>query len=355
MVSAAGRHSESVFLTVAIEDDTGLRGYGEAATTLLWSGESAHTAKWLVDSVFAPRLVGANFDHPREALALMDVATHGNPFAKSAVDCALWDLWAKQQGVPAWKLFADREPVRTIPSRASIGAYPVERTVALAREFWDAGIRALKFKTGVAGMDDVARLRAVREALGDEPVFTIDSNGAFHDATAAVKHIESLLPFRLALVEQPTHRDRIALMAEVKRRVDVPMLADESIFTPEHLAEAIMLDAFDILSIYPGKNGGFTRSLDMARTAAENGKPCVIGSNLESDLGQAAMAMLAAGLGAFPIPKLTNDLGSAMYYGKSATTPPLRFENGELHIPTGLGFGVTPIACDTVAPKGRHR
>lgn len=343
VVSAAGRHGESTFLTVTVEDGTGLRGYGEAATTLLWSGESAQTAQWIVDSLFAPRLVGATFDHPREALAVMDVATWGNPFTKSAIDCALWDLWAKQQNVPAWKLFADREPLRTIPSRISIGAYPTGQSVALAREFWATGIRTLKFKTGVAGIDDVARLRAVREALGDEPVFTIDYNGAFQDTDAAVKHIESLLPFHLALVEQPTHRDRIYLMAEVKKRVNVPILADESIFTPEHLAEAIDRDAFDVLSVYPGKNGGFTRSLDMVRTAAKAGKPCVIGSNLESDLGQAAMATLAASLRAFPIPKLPSDFASAMYYTKSSTTPPLRFEKGELHVPTGVGFGVAPV------------
>src|ERR1041384_8348212 len=93
VVSAAGRHSESTFLTVAVEDENGLRGYGEAATTLLWSGESAHTAKWFIDSLFAKRLVGVTIDHPREALAVMDVATWGNPFTKSAIDCALWDLW----------------------------------------------------------------------------------------------------------------------------------------------------------------------------------------------------------------------------------------------------------------------
>lgn len=343
VVSAAGRHSESTFLMVVVEDENGLHGFGEAATTLLWSGESAHTAKWIVDSLFAPKLVGATFDHPREALAVMDIATWGNSFTKSAVDCALWDLWAKRQGVPVWKLFADRDPVRAIPSRISIGAYPTEKTVALAREFWAAGIRTLKFKTGVAGIDDVARLRAVREVLGDTPAFTVDYNGAFNDVDAAVKHIESLTSFKLALVEQPTHRDRIHQMAEVKKRVDVPILADESIFTPEHLAEAIDLDAFDILSVYPGKNGGFTRSIDMARMAAKDGKPCVIGSNLESDLGQAAMATLAAGLSAFPIPKLSNDFASAMYYTKSSTTPALQFKKGELHVPAGIGFGVTPM------------
>lgn len=343
VVSSAGRHSESIFLTVAVEDENGLRGYGEAATTALWSGESAHAAQWMVDSIFAPRLVGATFEHPGDALIEMDRSAWGNPFTKSAIDTALWDLWAKRQNVPAWELFADRQIQGSVPSRASIGAYDVEKTVSLAREFWAAGVRTLKFKVGVPGLDDVARLRAVRDALGESPVFTVDYNGAFHETEAAVRHIESLLPFRLALVEQPTHRDRIHLMARVRARLRVPILADESIFTPEHLAEAIDLDAFDILSVYPGKNGGFTRALEMARVARRHGKSCAIGSNLETDVGQAAMVMLAGGSSAFPVQQIACDLASSLYYAGSATTKPLRLEGGQLFVPEDPGFGVTPL------------
>ena len=142
----------------------------------------------------------------------------------------------------------------------------------LAVEFWERGVRTLKFKTGEPGIDDVARLRAVRERLGPEPIFTIDANGAHATADEAVRAIEALLPFDLALAEQPTPRDRIGLLAEVRRRVPVPILADEAIFTPGHLDEALDLDAFDILSIYPGKNGGFTHSLAMARKAQSAGQ-----------------------------------------------------------------------------------
>src|ERR1043166_941421 len=127
VVSAAGTHDRSEFLTVTLENGDGLQGFGEAATTLLWSGETAQGAKWLIDSVFAPRLVGASYDHPRDALAVMDRLAVGNPFAKSAVDTALWDFWAKQQGVPASKLFGDRAPVPAIPTRVSLGAYPLEK------------------------------------------------------------------------------------------------------------------------------------------------------------------------------------------------------------------------------------
>jgi L-alanine-DL-glutamate epimerase-like enolase superfamily enzyme len=345
IISFLGRHEASRYVTVTVTGDDGMRGYGEATTAPVWSGESAETAKWMLDELIAPKIVGATFGEPAEALAVLDRVLHANGFAKAALDIAIWDLWAKQKGVSVSSLIADRTPKGWIPSRASIGVYPPEETVRLAVEFWEKGVRTLKFKTGKPGLDDVARLRAVRDRLGPDPVFTIDANGAYSTADIAVRAIEELLPFNLALAEQPTPRDRIGMLAEVKRRVSVPILADEAVFTPGHLEEAIDLDAFDILSIYPGKNGGFSHSLAMAKRAQAAGKACAIGSNLETDLGQAAMACLAASLSAFPTEKYACDLMGALFYDRSAVIPPIVFRDGGVVVPTGVGFGVEPVTA----------
>lgn len=342
IVSSLGRHEASHYVTVTITGADGVQGSGEAATAPVWSGESAETATWMIDHVLGPTLTGATFDDPAEALALMDRRVHGNPFAKAAIDIALWDLLGRSRGASVAGLIADREPVEWIPTRVSIGCYPPEETVRLAVEFWERGVRTLKFKTGVPGIDDPARLRAVRERLGPEPVFTIDANGAHATADEAVAAIEALLPFDLALAEQPTPRDRIGLLADVRRRVPVPILADEAVFTPGQLEEALDRDAFDILSIYPGKNGGFTHSLAMARRAQEAGKVCAIGSNLETDLGQAAMICLASSLSAFPVERLACDLMAALFYESSSVMPPIAYRDGRVRLPTGPGFGVVP-------------
>jgi muconate cycloisomerase len=352
IVSSLGRHEASRYVTVTITGADGTRGYGEAATAPVWSGETAETSQWLIEHLLGPRLAGCAFAHPEEAVDLMDRVLHGNPFTKAAVDIALWDLLGRSQGVSVASLVADREPVAWIPTRASIGSYPPEETVRLAAEFWGRGVRTLKFKTGVPGVDEVARLRAVRDRLGPGPTFTIDANGAYATADEAVRAIEALLHFDLALAEQPTPRDRIGLLAQVRRRVPVPILADEAIFTPGQLAEALDLDAFDILSIYPGKNGGFTRSLAMARAAQAAGKTCAIGSNLETDLGQAPMACLASSLSAFPVDRLACDLMGALFYGESAVTPPILYRDGRVKAPTGPGFGVVPRGEPRAADLG---
>jgi muconate cycloisomerase len=343
VVSPVGTHDRSQFLTVIAHGASGERGYGEAAATPLWSGETAETAQWVIESLFAPKLVGASFAHPREALAIMEKATFGNPFTKGALDTALWDLWARQQGVGAVKLLGDRQPLEWIPTRASVGCYDVKDTLRIATEFWNEGIRTLKFKIGVAGFDDAARLRAVREKLGDAPVFTVDGNGAYRTADEAVPAIEKLLPYRLALVEQPTHRDRIAELAKVHRRINVPVMADEAVFTPEHLAEALDCDAFDVLSVYPGKNGGVTHCIEMVRTAQRAGKKCAIGSNLETDLGQAAMAAIASSMSAFPVEEVPCDFQAALFYDRASVKAPMKLEHGRVGVPAGMGFGVEPI------------
>jgi muconate cycloisomerase len=342
ILSSLGRHEASRYVTVTVTGNDGTRGYGEAATAPVWSGETAETSSWLIEHYLAPRLAGRTFENPGEAVDLMDRVLHGNPFSKAAIDIALWDLMGRSQGVSVASLVADRPPVEWIPTRVSIGCYPPEETVRLAVEFWGRGIRTLKFKTGVPGVDDVARLRAVRDRLGSGPTFTIDANGAHATADDAVRAIEALLPFDLALAEQPTPRDRIGLLAQVRRRVPVPILADEAVFTQGHLDEALDLDAFDILSIYPGKNGGFTRSLAMARKAQAAGKACAIGSNLETDLGQTAMICLASSLSAFPVDRLACDLMAACFYERSAVKPPIDFLEGRVKAPTGPGFGVVP-------------
>lgn len=341
IVASHGRHDRSRFLTVAVRGTNGLSGFGEAATTPRWSGETADTARAIIEDVFRPPLTGRTFAHPSQALDVMDSLAWANSFARGALDCALWDLFAREQGASVLDLIADRRRLDWLPTRASVGAYPPEQTVKIARAFYESGVGTLKFKIGSPAVDDAERLRAVRAELGAAVTFTVDANCAYATSDEAVRAIEKLLKFDLAVVEQPSGRDRLDLLADVRKRVDVPVLADESVWTMGDLEEALALDAFDIVSLYPGKNGGFTRCLEMAKKAQAAGKMCVIGSNLETDLGQAAMATLASGLSAFP-GSLAQDLPGALYYERPSVKQPLRFENGCVHVPEGPGFGVEP-------------
>ena len=98
------------------------------------------------------------------------------------------------------------------------------------------------------GADSRNALATARQAVRVEmqeldPIFTIDPNGAYQTADETVRAIEAMLPFNLSLVEQPTPRDRISMLADVRKRIPVPVMADEAVFTPGHLDEALALIA----------------------------------------------------------------------------------------------------------------
>lgn len=342
--SNAGVHQKSQYLQVCIESWDGILAYGEAATTSLWSGETAAVAQSLIENEIKPLMIGSTFEHPKECLELMDKQIYGMPFTKSAIDTALWDLYGKKLKKPSACLFQDRNVIeKKFATRISIGCYDEKKTLRLAEEFYERSIRTFKLKVGVQGVDDVLRLKAVRSSLGSDVKLTVDANGAYSSVEKALEAIEKMEPYDLSLVEQPVPREKISMMAKVKKHTSIPILADEAIFNMAQLEEALDLDAFDILSLYPGKNGGLSHAIQMAKLAEKYDKPCVIGSNLETELGEAAMLALASGMKAIDTEHYASDFLSTFYYKKSVLETPLKFNHGKIFLPEGNGLGVSPV------------
>jgi muconate cycloisomerase len=119
-------------------------------------------------------------------------------------------------------------------------------------------------------------------------------------------------------------------------------MLDESVFTPQDALEAVRLDACDLISIYPGKNGGITRSLAIAQIAAAAGVECIIGSNLEMDLGSAAMLALAVAAPALST-SVNHDIIGPLYYQTAGGDPPIAYRDGCALLPAGPGLGLAPF------------
>src|SRR5262245_22286094 len=174
MISALGRHDESLFVLVRLLTDTGLEGAGEASITVRWSGETVWGVQALIDRVLAPLVVGMELD-PTHALASitaldrrMDTAVKHNWFAKSAIEMAAWDVLGKAAGKPVYELLGGACRPLAIPSRFSLGAYDVERARARAAELVAQGFNTVKVKVGGKPDHDMDRVRAVREVIGFE-------------------------------------------------------------------------------------------------------------------------------------------------------------------------------------------
>ncbi|HEX5103957.1 MAG TPA: enolase C-terminal domain-like protein, partial [Pirellulaceae bacterium] len=290
MISALGRHWESQFVLVRLLTDDGLEGAGEASATVRWSGETVWGVQAVIERVFTPLLVGRELDpqSPLETIAaidrLLDQAAAHNWFAKSALEMACWDVLGKAAGKPVYDLLGGACRPLAIRSRFSMGAYDVPRARARAAELVEQGFDTVKVKVGGPLEGDVARVRAVRDVIGPARALVIDANCGW-DADTAIAAVRELRDCRLAVLEQPTPDGDYEQMARVRRAAGttgggVKVMADDMCFNLVHAQELVHNEACDLISVYPGKNGGIRKSRAIAEFAAGHDIGCTIGSNL---------------------------------------------------------------------------
>jgi muconate cycloisomerase len=180
----------------------------------------------------------------------------------------------------------------------------------------------------------------VREAIGPDVWLSVDANGGYtvEQAVWVAPRLEQL---DVALFEQPTPRGDHVGMAEVRRRCGIPIMADESVFTPQDALEVIRHRAADVLSLYPGKHGGIRATQHLAKMAEAAGLPCTIGSNLEREVATAAMAHVTVCTANLQCERFPGDLIGPLYYEQSLSREPLRYQADRLWVPEAPGLGVT--------------
>ena len=330
----------SHLLVVFIHTDTGIAGLGEVNGTPDWSGETHLGAKALIDSHLAPRLLGEDPRRVRHCLARLE-KTIGNPFAKAGLEMALFDLAGKSLGAPLYQLLGGAVRSFDLPLRFPIMPVgPVESATVAARMVAE-GFRTIKLKVGHDPLsEDLERVRLVREAIGPDVLLTVDANGGW-SVNEAIRASRQLEQYNVLFVEQPLPRLDLAGLARVRRQSRLPIMAYESVFTPQDALRCIQLEAADIVSIYPGKNGGLLNSLAIATMAEAAGVRCAIGSNLEWDIASAALAHLAVSHPNIAVEQYAADIIGPVFHTEHATQVPFLAANGRIAVPSGPGLGIS--------------
>jgi muconate cycloisomerase len=342
IISSLGQHTVGQYVLVRITNDAGRTGLGEASVTSVWSGETQAGAIALIHDVLAPVVMGADPFDTEWISRRMDRAAFGNSFAKSAIEMALLDLQGKILGVPVYKLLGGRSGANQgIRLKFVVGAEEPAIAATRALHMVERGWRAIKVKIGRHDHPriDVERLQEVRRAIGADIWLSVDANGGYtvEQAVWVASRLERL---EVALFEQPTPRGDHASMAEVRRRSGIPIMADESIFTPQDALAVIRHKAADVLSLYPGKHGGIRTTQHIAKLAEAAGVICTIGSNLEREVATAAMAHVTVCTANIQCERFPGDLIGPLYYEESLSLQPLRYEADRLWIPEQPGLGV---------------
>ena len=279
-------------ILVELHTDTGAVGYGEAPPTGPITGDTAGGIIGAVRELIAPALIGQEVDDFEAVAARVQKAGVHNTSAKAAVDMALWDLYGQLHGIPVHKLLGGAR--RQLVTDITISVNPPEQMAADARDAVARGYDCLKVKVGADPALDTARLAAVRAAVGDGVCIRIDANQAW-SPRQAVRILNEMQDKGLALelVEQPVPADDLEGLAYVTRHSWVPVMADESVFSPADALRIMQHRAADFINIKLMKCGGLTNALRIAAAAEVYGVECMIGCMLEAKVAVNAAVELA--------------------------------------------------------------
>ena len=349
--SAAERRCTDSLL-VRVRDETGMEGFGEGAPRAYVTGETTenamtHVAGWLWPSV-AQRPLPDPIDWsapdraPLRALAdwIPDIplpGTVGAHAARSALELAIVDCALRRAQRSLGTLLPPRR--QRVTYSGIITAGPLEDVVRHARRMRVVGFRHVKLKVGLD--DDVARVRAAREALGPEVSLRLDANGGW-TFDRAVEVLNAVEPFDVAAAEQPLPRGDAAALARLRGATPVPLVADESLVT-EADAEALLAEkAVDIFNVRVSKCGGLARAFAIAARAAEAG----VGVQVGAQVGETAILSAAGRHLAAALPAVAFAEGSfgTLLLAEDVSVESVRFgHHGEAAPLTGPGLGVTVL------------
>lgn len=321
---------------IARVEGQGAVGWGEStAAEIPWySAETPRTVWYVLEEIIVPQLLRdgvASAEAVGERLGWI----RGHQMAKATIEMALWDLVAKQQGVPLAKLIGGTRD--RILCGVAIGLQPsIDVLLERIEQELAGGYQRVKLK--IKPGRDVEIAEAVRRRY-PELSFMLDANSAYTLADAPI--FERIDEQRPMMIEQPLAYDDMIDHAALQRRIRTPICLDESIKSGEDARKAIEIDATRIVNIKAGRVGGHASAKRIHDVCAERGVPVWCGGMLEMGIGRAHNVQLAS----LPNFRLPGDVAaSARYYETEIIGEPFTVErDGTMRVAAGPGIGVTVL------------
>ena len=292
-ITALRRTEHVEDIVVILSTDNGVIGYGSAASTPVITGDSQESIIGALQ-ILATKLLGKDITNFEELLLLVQNSLVNNTSAKAAMDMALHDLVAKQLQVPLYKFLGGGKPELKILTTVSVK--DAAEMVEDAKLFVSQGFETLKIKVGLNPAEDIARLKAIRQAVGNSIHILSDANQGW-DAKSALQIIDSLAAndLGIAMVEQPVKAWDYNNLKYVRDNSRIPIYADESAFNLRDVSKIISGEIADGINIKLMKSGGIHAARPIYDLATAHNIPCMAGCMLESPIGLAAMASFVVG------------------------------------------------------------
>lgn len=331
------RAHTSIIVRIRTEDED-LEGIGEIVCAPPGKPEELpEEIVGAVQKIVAPVLVGQSSNNRAGCAAAIEAALKGRAWTKAGVNNALFDLQAKVCGTSVSHLLGGRVN-DTIPVMGTV--LGIDTPDAMAKQAASTvaeGFVAVKVKIGETVSSDIARVAAVREAVGPKIQVRVDANDHYRPADA-IRLIRAIERYDIEHVEQPISRRDLLGMVEVRKAVGIPLMTDDMVATPEEAMTVIRLGAADRIKVKVTKHGldGARLIVDMLAAA---GLTPVLGHVFEMGLAAVAEAHLAAAVLNLAGP---HEIGSMQPMGTDADIilENLRPRPGFIQLPDGPGLGV---------------
>jgi L-alanine-DL-glutamate epimerase-like enolase superfamily enzyme len=275
----------AVLVRVTARD--GQTGWGEATPDQNVTGETWQSTIAMLD--LAPVMLGRDARDREGAVRTMDARVEGVPAAKAAIDIALHDLVARSAGLPLWALLGGKSKEHLTISRV-VSIKAPEQMAADAQHHVRDGFETVKLKVGDPANPrrDIARVAAVREAIGPGIGIKIDVNQGWKTPGVAIPAIRAILASNPDYIEQPVDQHDIAALAEVRRATGAPIMADEAVHGVREMARVVELRAADLVNIKLMKTGGLVNAMRVNAIAEAAGIVGQVGTMVESSIASAA-------------------------------------------------------------------
>jgi O-succinylbenzoate synthase len=326
--------------------DGNLEGCGEvtAGEGPFYCHETTDTAWHILSEFIIPRVLGKEIAGPQEYAPFV-VDIRGHNMAKGGLEAALWDLEARRQGLPLWKLLGGSR--EEIECGVSIGIQPtIDRLLQVIQKELNEGYRRIKIKIKPGW--DVEVVRQVRAAF-PRVLLMCDANSAY--TLDDVERFRMMDAFEVMMFEQPLHHEDMIDHAELQRQIHTPICLDESIHSAEDARKAIAIGACRIINIKLGRVGGHREARAVHDVCRDHGIPVWCGGMLESGIGRAHNIALSS-LEDFSLPG--DVAASKRYWAEEVVDPPVLVSSeGTItqSMAPGIGYAVKDSFVDSITAR----
>ncbi|MBU5268457.1 dipeptide epimerase [Clostridium cochlearium] len=279
-------------IIVEIHTDTGNIGFGEAPPTGVITGDTTGAIIGAIEDHIKKTIIGMNVENFEEIMLKLNNCILKNTSAKAAVDIALYDLYGQLYNAPLYKLLGGYR--NKIITDITISVNEPEEMAKDSIDAINRGYNTLKIKVGKDSKKDMERMKAIRKAVGYDVNLRIDANQGWRpkEAVKILRDMEDA-GLQIEFVEQPVSAHDIDGLKFVTDNVAIPVLADESVFSPMDALNILQRRAADFVNIKLMKTGGIYNALKICSLAEIYGVECMIGCMLEAKVSVTAAVHLA--------------------------------------------------------------